>query len=68
MTEPLFAQQLESPSATGRVDPEVNPASSAPPTTNGIPTSHTHSHWQICGRLRVAARLSERGGDAVPMS
>ena len=48
MTEPLLSQQLESPSGTGRVDPEVRPDSQAPHSTNGIPTSQPpHSHWQF---------------------
>lgn len=48
MTEPLLSQQLESPSGTGRVDPEVRSDSQAPHSTNGIPTSQPpHSHWQF---------------------
>lgn len=48
MTELLLTQQLESPSGTGRVDPEVTSDSQAPHQTNGMPTSQPpHSHWQI---------------------
>ncbi len=39
MTEQLLAQQLESPSGTGRVDPEVKSDSQAPQPTSGIPPS-----------------------------
>jgi hypothetical protein len=48
VTELLLTQQLESPSGTGRVDPEVTSGSQAPNQTNGMPTSQPpHSHWQI---------------------
>ena len=48
MTELLLTQQLESPSGTGRVDPEGISDSQAPNQTNGMPTSQPpHSHWQI---------------------
>ena len=48
MTELLLTQQLESPSGTGRVDPEVTSDSQAPHQTNGMPTSQPpHSHWQF---------------------
>ena len=59
MTEPLLTQQLESPSGTGRVDPEVRSDSQAPPTTKGLQTSQPpHSHWQfgVCGAGMVALR------------
>ncbi len=57
MTEPLLSQQLESPSGTGRVDPEVRSDSQAPHSTNGIPTSQPpHSHWQLCMRARDPPR------------
>ena len=38
MTEQLLAQQLESPSGTGRVEPEVKPACQLPTPTNRMPT------------------------------
>ena len=56
MTELLLTQQLESPSGTGRVDPEVRSDSQAPHQTNGIPTSQPpHSHWQFCTDRRGAS-------------
>ena len=47
MTEQLLAQQLESPSGTGRVDPEVKSDSQAPQPTSGIPPSR---HPILTGR------------------
>ena len=59
MTELLLTQQLESPSGTGRVDPEVTSGSQAPNQTNGMPTSQPpHSHWQLCAISRDRVRQS----------
>ena len=47
MTEQLLAQQLESPSGTGRVEPRSETSLSAADTNKPDANRHTHSHWQF---------------------
>ena len=58
MTEKLLQQQLESPSGTGRVEPEVRSDWQNPQQQTGRFSQHRQSHWQIWTDSAVYARQS----------
>ena len=70
MTEQLFAQQLESPSGTGRVEPRSASSLSATDTNKRDANRQTHSHWQIWraeGNFLTAVPLSRPATERCPI-
>ena len=60
MTEELLAQHLESPSGTGRDDPENHQPTTGPRTTRGSPImDRLHSHWAFGSLARGSEGAAE---------